>query len=182
MGIFVGPARARRFFDFLSKVYDVINPFIYTADMRDTLLRDVEGGRVLDVGVGTGYTTKHMREAVGIDLSKEMLTRARESYKGSLVLGDASRPPFKPESFGTVISAGSLYYFNDPINAVRGFKKLLRDGGVVLTITPSWNVLRIFVHIFKEKDLRKIFKEAGLRLEKIQNMRGIAFYCKAMKE
>lgn len=182
MGIFIGPARARLFFDFLSKVYDIINPLIYTADMRDTLLRDVEEGRVLDVGVGTGYTTKHMKEAVGIDLSKEMLTRAKEGYKGSLVLGDASRPPFKPGSFGTVISAGSLYYFNSPSDAVKGFRDLLRKGGVVLTITPNWSVLRLFVHIFKERDLRGIFREAGMQLEEIQNMRKIAYYCRARKE
>lgn len=182
MGLFIGPARARLFFDFLSKVYDVINPFIYTSEMRDTLLQDVVNGRVLDVGVGTGYTTKHMKEAVGIDLSMEMLRRAKPHYKGSLVLGDASRPPFKPESFTTVISAGSLYYFKSPTEAVRGFKRLLKKGGVILTITPSWRILKLFVHIFSRDDLKEIFSQAGLKLEDIQRMRGIAYYCRARKE
>lgn len=179
MGLFIGPLRARCFFDFLSRVYDRINPYIYTAGMRDTLLKDVEGERVLDVGVGTGYTTKHLRGAVGIDLSREMLLRAKPSYRGSLVLGDAARAPFKPRSFSTIICAGSLYYFNHPLEAVKGFRELLRDDGVILTITPSWSVLRVFVHIFKKKDLRRIFREAGLKLEKLQDMRGIAYYCKA---
>jgi demethylmenaquinone methyltransferase/2-methoxy-6-polyprenyl-1,4-benzoquinol methylase len=182
MGLFIGPTRARRFFDLLSKVYDRINPLLYTSEMRETLLKDVQKGRVLDVGVGTGYTTKHLREAVGIDLSREMLLRAKPEYRGSLVIGDASRPPFKPQSFSTVISAGSLYYFNSPISAVRGFRKLLRRGGVVLTITPNWRVLSFFVHIFKEEDLRRIFREAELKLEKLQNMRGIAYYCRARKD
>jgi demethylmenaquinone methyltransferase/2-methoxy-6-polyprenyl-1,4-benzoquinol methylase len=181
MGLFVGPARARLFFDALSRFYDLINPLIYTADMRDDLLRDVENGRVLDVGVGTGYTTKHMDEAVGIDLSREMLARAKKDYRGCLVLGDAARPPFKPESFSTVISAGSLYYFPSPTEAVKEFKKLLRRGGVVLTITPSWSILRPLVHIFKEEDLRRIFREAGLRLEELRSMRRIAYYCRARK-
>jgi demethylmenaquinone methyltransferase/2-methoxy-6-polyprenyl-1,4-benzoquinol methylase len=181
MGLLVGSKNAQRFFNLLSRVYDRINPYIYTAEMRDTLLKDVEGEHVLDVGVGTGYTTKHLNGAVGIDLSKEMLLRAKPSYRGSLVLGDATRAPFKPRSFSTIICAGSLYYFNHPVEAVRGFRELLRDGGVVLTITPSWSVLRLFVHIFKKKDLQEIFRNASLKLEKLQNMRGIAYYCKAKK-
>lgn len=181
MGIFIGSKNARRFFNVLSRIYDQINPLIYTSGMRASLLKDVAGERVLDVGVGTGYTTKHLNRAVGIDLSREMLTRAKPGYKGSLVLGDASKAPFKPRSFDTVICAGSLYYFNSPIGAVKGFKELLSPGGVVLTITPSWRVLGIFVHIFKKRDLQEIFREAGMRLEKLESMRGIAYYCRARK-
>jgi demethylmenaquinone methyltransferase/2-methoxy-6-polyprenyl-1,4-benzoquinol methylase len=181
MGIFVGSKNAQRFFNLLSRVYDWINPLIYTAEMRETLLKDIKGERVLDVGVGTGYTTKHMDKAVGIDLSKEMLIRAKPGYRGSLVLGDASRAPFKPQSFDAVICAGSLYYFKSPVDAVKGFRELLRGGGEVLTITPSWRVLGIFVHIFKKKDLQEIFRDAGMHLEKLENMRGIAYYCKARK-
>jgi demethylmenaquinone methyltransferase/2-methoxy-6-polyprenyl-1,4-benzoquinol methylase len=181
MGLFVGSRNAQRFFNLLSRVYDWINPHIYTAEMRETLLKDIAGERVLDVGVGTGYTTKHLDKAVGIDLSKEMLLRAKPGYMGSLVLGDASRAPFKPQSFDAVICAGSLYYFNSPVGAVKGFRGLLRRGGTILTITPNWGILGIFVHIFKKRDLQEIFREAGMHLEKLQNMRGIAYYCKARR-
>lgn len=181
MGLLIGSAKARRFFNLLFRVYDRINPYIYTAQMRETLLRDVEGERVLDVGVGTGYTTKHLNGAVGIDLSKEMLLHAKPGYKGSLVLGDASRAPFKPRSFSTVICTGVLYYFSSPVDAVKGFRELLHDGGVILTITPSWSILRLFFHVFKKKDLQAIFHEACLKLEKLEAMRGIAYYCKARR-
>jgi demethylmenaquinone methyltransferase/2-methoxy-6-polyprenyl-1,4-benzoquinol methylase len=181
MGIFIGSKNAQRFFKRLSRIYDRINPYIYTAEMRETLLKDVEGEHVLDVGVGTGYTTKHLDKAVGIDLIKEMLLRAKPEYMGSLVLGDASKAPFKPQSFDAVICAGSLYYFNSPIGAVKGFRGLLRKGGIILTITPNWRILGVFVHIFKKKDLQEIFRKADMHLEKLQNMRGIAYYCKARR-
>ena len=76
MPVLSGSRRARRFFDRLAPMYDGINAKIYKpewlAKVRATL-----HGRVLDVGVGTGFTTGHLADAVGLDLSSEMLSRAR---------------------------------------------------------------------------------------------------------
>lgn len=149
--------------------------------MRAQLLTHVENGRVLDVGVGTGYTTGHMENAVGVDITWNMIRQAGPTYKGSLVLADASRPPFKDGSFSTIISAGSLYYFPAPETAVKGFNKLLKKDGVLLTITPNWRWLKLFVHIFSKKDLKKMFKNAGFKVEKITNQRFIAFFAKGKK-
>ena len=57
----------------------------------------------------------------------------------------------------------------------------LRKGGMILTITPNWRILGVFVHIFKKKDLQEIFRKVDMHLEKLQNMRGIAYYCKARR-
>ncbi|MEE8168610.1 MAG: class I SAM-dependent methyltransferase [Candidatus Hydrothermarchaeales archaeon] len=181
MSLLIGQKHARAWFDFLSHIYDRINPMIYTEGMRRALLEEVEDGRVLDVGVGTGYTTKHLANAVGIDLNKNMLRTAKDNYRGVLVLGDAANPPFKDGSFSTVISAGSLYYFPSPEDAVKQFHDLLRDEGVLLTITPSWRALKIFVHIFSKRDMENLFKSAGFKLEEIENMRRIAYFCKGRK-
>lgn len=177
----VGPKRTKFWYNFLSLIYDRINPYIYTNEMRSTLLREAEGGRILDVGVGTGYTTKHLSSAVGIDLNKKMLLRAKREYGGSLVLGDASKPPFKKNSFDAIISAGSLYYFEKPQEALKLFHSLLRKDGVFLSITPSWKILKIFVHVFSKKDLRELLSNANFKAEKIENMRTIAYFCKARK-
>ncbi|MFQ5975676.1 MAG: class I SAM-dependent methyltransferase [Candidatus Hydrothermarchaeales archaeon] len=181
MGFFIGQGHAKKWFEFLSSKYDFINPFIYTDRMREQLLAGVEGGRVLDVGVGTGYTTGHMEDAVGIDITWKMIRQAGPAYKGSLVLADASRPPFKERSFSTIISAGSLYYFPDPEKAVKGFNMLLKENGVLLTITPNWRILKFFVHIFSKKDLQELFENAGFKVEKITNQRRIAYFCKGKK-
>lgn len=181
MGIWIGSKRTKFWYNFLSFVYDRINPLIYTEEMRSTLLREVEGKSILDIGVGTGYTTKHLSGAVGIDLNAKMLAHAKRSYSGSLILGDASKPPFKKNSFDTIISAGSLYYFEKPHDALRLFRSLLRENGVFLSITPSWKILKIFVHVFSKKDLQELFSSANFRVEKIENMRAIACFCKARK-
>src|SRR5881396_3520889 len=95
-----GQARTRRFFDWLAPRYDVINAIIFRPEWRAMVRDAFLPGRVLDVGVGTGYSTADVTAAVGIDLSPEMVSRAK-SYRGDLVLADAMTPPFRPGSFTT---------------------------------------------------------------------------------
>ncbi len=181
MGFFIGQQHTQKWFGFLASMYNFINPYVYTDRMRAELLKDVDETRVLDVGVGTGYTTGHMENAVGVDITWDMIRQAGPTYKGSLVLADASRPPFKDGSFTTIISAGSLYYFPDPATAVKGFNKLLKKNGVLLTITPNWRILKTFVHIFSKKDLHEMFENAGFKVERITNQRFLAFFAKGVK-
>ncbi len=182
MGVLVGPKKARVWFDFLSPFYDRINPILYTREMRSRLLGEVNGGNVLDVGVGTGYTSSDIDGAVGIDLNLKMLGRAAQRYRGSLILSDALKAPFKKNSFDTIISAGSFHYFPDPLYAMKTFYDLLKPGGVFLGIIPSLRLLSSFVNTFDEDYLRELFRDSGLRLEILEDMRKITFFCKGIKE
>jgi len=100
--------RAIIFYGFVSIIYDRLNPHIYTEGMRKMLIKEIEGEKILDVGVGTGYTSKDLKNAVGIDISQKMLSRAKD-YQGSLILADALHSPFKLESFDTIICFGSMF-------------------------------------------------------------------------
>jgi len=52
-----GQARTRRFFDWLAPNYDIVNRVIFRPEWRAMVREAFLPGRVLDVGVGTGYTT-----------------------------------------------------------------------------------------------------------------------------
>ncbi len=175
--------RAKIFFDCLSRFYDYVNPRIYTKEMKELLLNEIEGDFVLDVGVGTGYTTKEMPNSIGIDLSYEMIKRGKKYYKGSLIVGDALNPPFKSQSFDTIISAGSFYYLNSPVKALKIFYDLLREKGVFLCIVPNTRILSPFIHTFKEKDLENLYNKSSFRQEKLLKVcfGGIAYFSKARK-
>ena len=185
MPIFSKQQKARSFFDGLSSLYDIINPIIYPGSMREELLSHVEGKRILDFGVGTGYTTGRLPHAVGIDLSMKMMSRATD-YRGQLVRADILKPPFKGGCFDTIISAGSFYYLPDPLEGLRSFRYLLRDGGIILFLSPNTtlSVFKPFIHIYTHQEYENLFNEAGFTPEIVRTTaaRRYICFCKARKE
>lgn len=180
--ILKGQRRIRSFFDWMSIIYDSVNPHLYSKEMKETLINEIEGNRILDVGVGTGYSSKEFENAIGIDLSKKMLRKAKD-YKGALILADATQPPFKPESFDTIISAGSFYYLPSPLEALKVFHSLLKEKGVLLSITPNIKSLKLLVHVYSKAELEELFNLSNFKVEKIMKVgwRGIAYFSKVRK-
>jgi demethylmenaquinone methyltransferase/2-methoxy-6-polyprenyl-1,4-benzoquinol methylase len=165
--ILSGSRRARRFFDRLAPVYDRINARIYKPEWLGKV-RAAMHGRVLDVGVGTGFTTGHLDNGVGIDLSAAMLRRAR--YKGDLLRGDFLRPPFRSRTFDTVVLAGSFYYLPDPAGAMQVAARLMRPGGTVIILSPATWALSLFVPIYRREEYESFLAAAGLRLTSYERL------------
>ena len=104
----------------------------------------VGGDRVLDVGCGTGQSTREAGRAavpghvLGIDLSTGMLARAREltSLEGlrnvSYEQADAQVHPFEPASFDVAISRFGVMFFADPVAAFANVGHALRPGGRIV--------------------------------------------------
>ncbi|WP_328369698.1 class I SAM-dependent methyltransferase [Streptomyces sp. NBC_00445] len=99
------------------------------------------GGRVLDVGCGTGSTTLAVARrlgpeghCVGIDISEPMITAARarverEGTRASFILADAQEHPFEPAIFDTVVSRFGVMFFSDSVRAFANLRRAVRDGG-----------------------------------------------------
>jgi SAM-dependent methyltransferase len=95
------------------------------------------GDTVLDVGCGTGLTTREAAEAcapgrvVGVDVSERMLERARELTAADNVryeLGDAQVHRFQQEAFDVAISRFGTMFFSDPAAAFANLAAALRPG------------------------------------------------------
>lgn len=161
MPLLSGSRRARRFFDRLAPVYDRINARIYKPEWL-VKVRAALRGRVLDVGVGTGFTTEHLPDAVGIDLSSGMLRRAR--YRGHLIRATLVRPPLRDASFDTVVFAGSFYYLLDPQEGMVRAAHLLRPGGTVVVLSPATWALAVFVPIYSRDQYAAYMARADLQI------------------
>ena len=101
-------------------------------------------GRVLEVGVGTGlslaYYGSHL-EIVGIDLSPEMLEKAREKVAdegldnvSGLHEMDAGQLTFANESFHTVVAMYTLTVVPEPEKVMRELARVCRVGGQVILV------------------------------------------------
>jgi demethylmenaquinone methyltransferase/2-methoxy-6-polyprenyl-1,4-benzoquinol methylase len=173
MPIVRGQARTRRFFDWLAPHYDFLNAILFRPGWREKVREAFLPGRVLDVGVGTGYATGDLPGAVGIDLSLEMVSRT-SSYRGDLVLADAMAAPFRSESFATIVCAGSFYYLPDPVLGLRAFHRLLTPGGRVVMLSPMAWFLRPVLRIFDRGEYETMAEDAGFSLERYEDLRGVA--------
>jgi SAM-dependent methyltransferase len=94
------------------------------------------GERILDIGCGTGATTRALAsavgpggEAVGADVSGLLLRVARERGGGSFVQADAQTYPFEPNAFDGAFSRLGVMFFDDPVAAFGNIRSALRPGG-----------------------------------------------------
>lgn len=104
-------------------------------------------GRVLDAGCGNGFFFEVARpqlpgaaELVGLDLSNEMLAKARRHH-GRLVRGDAARLPFADGVFDTVLARSLLHHLPDPELGAREMARVLRPGGELVVLDTHKTVL-----------------------------------------
>ncbi|MFE6925226.1 class I SAM-dependent methyltransferase [Nocardia sp. NPDC057663] len=119
--------------------------FDYDAELRShnelfrTATRVGVADRVLDIGCGTGQTTREAAgaavdgSAVGVDVSERMLGRARQLSERlpniSFQLADAQVHPFPPAHFDLCISRFGAMFFADPVAAFTNIGHALRPGG-----------------------------------------------------
>jgi len=116
------------------------------APMEDLLVTEVArlgGGRLLDVGCGTGGTTLAMARRLGekvrctgLDISVPMIAHARlragqEGLPVQFVAADAQSHAFEPASFDVIVSRFGVMFFDDFIRAFANLRRAASDGGML---------------------------------------------------
>jgi SAM-dependent methyltransferase len=119
----------------------------YDAELRlhDEVLRRAYNiradDRVLDIGCGTGRTTRDAARsagegsALGVDVSAPMIERARELARAERVhnvafeQGDAQVHRFPEDGFDLAISRFGTMFFDDPVAAFANIAVALRPAG-----------------------------------------------------
>lgn len=93
---------------------------------------------ILDVGAGTGHLTAAFRRrghpVTAIDLSRGMLRRNPAPGRAR---GDATRLPFRDDSFTVAVEANLLHHVDDPVAVLKEMGRV--SGGTVAAIEPNRN-------------------------------------------
>jgi cytosine/adenosine deaminase-related metal-dependent hydrolase/SAM-dependent methyltransferase len=124
-----------------SQVYDIEPNPILSLEQRfvEPLLPSVTGLDAVDLGCGTGrwiatLASQRPRTLVGVDLSPEMLAKAKHKLGDSAkwVVADCTDLPFPRASGDLIICSFLASYLHDFAKFAEQVRRLLRPGGVIL--------------------------------------------------
>jgi len=160
--------------------------------------------KVLEIGCGRGFYLKTLKTVwpglniTGIDVNQKYLDKARNFLEGldvKLIVGDATKLPFKNQTFDRIIASEVLEHIPNDQKAIYEMHRVLKPGGIVLITVPNknypflwdplnWTLERIFkthipsniwwlagiwadhVRLYDKEGLKSKLEKAGFEVEK----------------
>ncbi|QLH70468.1 class I SAM-dependent methyltransferase [Rhodopseudomonas palustris] len=142
-------------------IYDLVFGKVFDSGRQSTIaVADAIGGRVLDVGVGTGLSLSDYSKTTrlcGVDISEPMLRKAHERVRtlnlsnvDVLAVMDAKNLAFPANYFDAVVAQYVITAVPDPEATLDDFIRVLKPGGELILVN----------HIGAESGPRKLFELA----------------------
>ena len=142
-------------------VYDLVFGKIFEQGRQSTIAAaDKIGGRILDVGVGTGLSLSDYSPSTklcGVDISEPMLRKAQQRVRAlnlcnveTLAVMDAKNLAFKDGFFDAVVAQYVVTAVPDPEATLDDFIRVLKHGGELILVN----------HIGAESGARRAFELA----------------------
>jgi SAM-dependent methyltransferase len=123
--------------------YDATSWEAFDAAERETVERFVASlppGRILDIGCGTGFLTRHLRgNVVGVDQSAEVLKLARARLPDTeLVCAEVPPLPFADGAFDLAFSSNVYSHLDTAAARAEFLAEALRVARALVVLEQSW--------------------------------------------
>jgi phosphatidylethanolamine/phosphatidyl-N-methylethanolamine N-methyltransferase len=155
-------------------VYDALcGPFFLSGRRAAALAARSVGGRILEIGVGTGLSFDDYdgtTEITGIDISEPMIARARERLASGcyphvkdLLVMDAHDMAFPEASFDCVVGQFVITLVEDPERVLSECARVLKPGGQIILVNHLYSEKGLAAAV--ERMLAQKARKLGLRPE-----------------
>jgi SAM-dependent methyltransferase len=172
--------------EYVRRVYDELQHKPLDRDLLDRFAASVQGvGLVCDMGCGPGHVARYLHEhgaqVCGIDLSPEMVERARRSNQGiEFRQGDMLALDAADGAWAGIVAFYSIIHIprGDVVRALRELRRVLRPGGLLLLAfhigddiihLDEWWGHKVCVdfYFFRSDEMASYLKLAGFEIEEI---------------
>jgi ubiquinone/menaquinone biosynthesis C-methylase UbiE len=146
-------------FDQIAEIYDETRRELDQDSLNGIkgMLEKNQCHSVLEIGVGTGRISFPLfnagYEVIGVDVSKNMLVRAKMKGLRSLFLASGNRLPFKNRTFDASLFAHVLHVVDDPPTVLKEASRVSKTGIFALVRKQSEN------HANRYSERRERFKK-----------------------
>lgn len=162
-------------------------------------LKEFNAKSILDIGCGTGYITKKIKdsldvEIVGCDINTNRLSIASKLFGEELVTADITELPFKDSSFDAVIALEIIEHLNDVNAAISEIKRVSKNYVIITVLNEPFFRLANFlrgkniktfgnipdhIHQFNKHSLEKALSK---HFSKVQVKNNAIFWIMAISE
>ncbi len=141
------------------------------------------GDRVLDLSCGVGWATRLLAQAVegglgiavGVDISEEMIARARVASRDVenilFAISSADEIPWRDDYFEKALSIESFYFYHDQEAVLRELYRVLTPGGSLFILINLYKEnpyslrwvqeLKVPVHVRSEAEYQEMLRAQG---------------------